>query len=353
MHVYVEDLPEMKIAFDVLLEADFGISETDRNTDRFDEVRQWFKVFCLGDLSCGLDDFTIITVEVYTSRRKQQKPMSDALVPIIYKEQLENVARDFLTKHYPEALNGTTAICPLELARRMGLAVVEKNITSDASIFGQIFFVDCEAEHYNCEDDVLETIPVNAGTIFVDPSNFFLRNLGSIYNTIVHECVHWHLHRKAFELERLYNEEATQIECQVSGGIKKGAFRTATDWMEWQANALTPKIQMPLQAVKIKTSECIRKYFKEQQTNKIIDVMELVIDSIADFFGVSRQAAKIRLYEIGYEEAAGTYVYLDGRYVKPHTFKKGFLKANQTFSICARDAIVQSFIRPELEQALK
>lgn len=35
------------------------------------------------------------------------------------------------------------------------------------------------------------------------------RNLGSTYNTIIHECVHWHRHRKAFELERLYNEEAT------------------------------------------------------------------------------------------------------------------------------------------------
>lgn len=33
---FVDNLPGMKIAFDVLLEAEFEISETDRNTDRYD-----------------------------------------------------------------------------------------------------------------------------------------------------------------------------------------------------------------------------------------------------------------------------------------------------------------------------
>ncbi len=178
-----------------------------------------------------------------------------------------------------------------------------------------------------------------------------MRNLGSTFNTIVHECVHWHLHRKAFELERLYNEEATQIQCQVSGGIKKGTARSATDWMEWQANALAPRIQMPFHATKIKVAEFIREYLGSRRTDRVIDVMEAVIEGVATFFGVSRQAAKIRLYELGYEEAAGTFIYLDGRYVKPHTFKKGFLKPNQTFSISFRDAMVATFINPELREA--
>jgi len=35
--VYVENLPGMKIAFDVILEAEFEISETDRHADRYAE----------------------------------------------------------------------------------------------------------------------------------------------------------------------------------------------------------------------------------------------------------------------------------------------------------------------------
>lgn len=47
-NVFVDNLPGMKIAFDVLLEAEFEISETDRHTDRYDEKTQWFKISCKG-----------------------------------------------------------------------------------------------------------------------------------------------------------------------------------------------------------------------------------------------------------------------------------------------------------------
>ena len=88
---------------------------------------------------------------------------------------------------------------------------------------------------------------------------------------------------KAFELERLYNSSATKIRCQVVGGIKDGE-RDATDWMEWQANSLAPRIQMPLGMFKTKAFEPIREYRKELGTDELIDVLEPVIDELAAFF---------------------------------------------------------------------
>lgn len=67
-------------------------------------------------------------------------------------------------------------------------------------------------------------------------------------------------------------------------------------------------------------------------------------------FGVSKQAAKIRLVELGFDAAIGTYTYLDGHYVKPHTFRKGALKVNQTFSISAQDAAVERFVNQDLRK---
>ena len=52
----------------------------------------------------------------------------------------------------------------------------------------------------------------------------------------------------------------------------------------------------------------------------IVDVMETVIDALATFFVVSRHAAKIRMVDVGYEEAIGVFTYIDGHYVKPHAF---------------------------------
>jgi len=81
--------------------------------------------------------------------------------------------------------------------------------------------------------------------------------------------------------------------------------------MEWQANALAPRILMPFHATKIKTSEIIRAYLNARRSDSVIDVMESVIDTVATFFGVSRQAAKIRLYETRIR-GSGRYLYLSG-----------------------------------------
>ena len=350
--VFVDNLPGMKIAFDVLLEAEFEISETDRHNDRYEEKTQWFKVSCTGDLSCNLDDFAITATEEYNYRSKQDNPMSDSLVPIIHKDPLESVARAFLEKYYKEALYEPMAIDPAVLTERMGLSIQLKHITSDLSTFGQVFFANCETEYYDNDSSSFKTIQAKSGTIFVDPDAYFLRNLGSVNNTIIHECVHWDKHRKAFELERLYNENGTQIKCQVVGGIKDNKIQSATDWMEWQANALTPRIQMPYTPAKIKAVERIRKYLKEFPGCEPIDIMEAVIDDLAHFFGGSRLAAKIRMVDLCFEEAIGTFTYIDGRYVKPHTFKQGALQRNQTYSISVRDAVFESSVNPALREKI-
>lgn len=345
--VSVNDLPDMRIEFDVAVEAELEVREADYHYDESEFCKQWFMLKCSGDLNCNLDDFTISSVTEYTSKNRQPKPMSDSLVPIINKEQLESVATDFLRRYYPEALKTPMAVEPQVLVEKMGLVVEMREITKDFSVFGQIYFHECDAEFYDEDSDEMVQSHVDARTIFVDPKAYFLRNLGSVNNTIVHECVHWGLHRKAFELERLYNNSVSRIKCQVVGGIKDNN-KDATDWMEWQANALAPRIQMPISTFKTKAFEFIKQFRSELGTHELIDVMEPVIDALATFFCVSRTAAKIRMIDAGYEEAIGTLTYIDGRYVKPHKFKKGILQRNQTFSIGAEEAAIQSITNPEM-----
>jgi len=345
--VSVNDLPDMEIEFNVIAEAEIEVSEGDHHYDDYDQCHQWFLLHCTGDLACSLDNFEIAGINTYSQKNKMPKPMSDALVPYISKEELETVAYDFLSRHYPETLKTPMAVEPLKLAAKMGLKVKLMDITEDLSIFGQVYFHDCEAEFYDSDKDEMVCTSVKARTIIVDPKAYFLRNIGTVNNTIVHECVHWDKHRKAFELERLYNSSASTIKCQVTGGIK-GSNRDATDWMEWQANSLAPRIQMPLAMFKTKAFELIKQYRNELGTSELIDVIEPVIDALAAFFRVSRTAAKIRMIDAEYEEAMGAFIYIDGHYVKPHSFKKGALQRNQTFSIGAEDAAIQGLTNPVL-----
>lgn len=346
--VSINDLPGMRIQFDAIVDAELYVREADYHYDIDEETHQWFLISCTGDLEKDLSDIQITKTTVYDRKNASPAPLSDSLVPIIYSKDMEAVAEDFLRRNCPEALRSPMPIDPTEMAKNMGLRVEVRSITQDFSVFGQIFFCDTTAEVYNSQSGDVEQIPVEGGTIVVDPQNFFMRNLGSVNNTIVHECVHWDKHRKAFQLERLYNKSATQIRCQVTGGVKDSTIRSATDWMEWQANTLAPKIQMPLAPFKIKAAEVVREYRRAYGTDEFIDILEAVIDDLAAFYSVSRLAAKIRLIDAGYEEAIGVYEYVDGGYVSPHRFKKNAIQKNQTFSVGFKDAVYESVFSPKL-----
>ena len=342
--VGIDDREGMGIAFNIAVEGDIEIKEmSNRRGIRSDLCQQWFLLRCTGDLSRGISSFKVNHVEIYSQRQFNKNPLSDALVPYIHADELESAAEDFLKRYYPEALTTPMAIDPTLLAQRMGLTILAHGITPDCSVFGELFFADCDAELYDIKNDSIVTLPVKRGTIIVDPQNFFLRNLGSTNNTIIHECVHWDKHIKAFELERMYNDDAQQIRCQVVGGIRESGARTETEWMEWQANCLAPRIQMPLRPFREKANQLIRDYKIRFNTTELIDVIEKVIDELEVFFCVSKTAAKIRMVDAGFEEAMGAYNYIDGKYVPTHKFKKGAIRRTQTYSIGIDDASVIGF----------
>ena len=348
--VNVSDLPNSFIKFDILVEAELYVFDRyhSRN-DRTENVRQWFKIECVGSLNSNLDDTKVNHVSVYVSKERTAKPMSDALVPIIYKNQLEDFANEIVEKYYPDALKEPMYLDPYEFSKKMNLTVLQKKISEDGSIFGQVFFKNRVTTFFdNDNNEVLEE--VKKGTIVVDPNVAFQINCGALNNTIIHECVHWELHQKAFQLERLFNEDASFIQCQVKGGIV-GGNSDATKFMEWQANALAPKIQMPLEMFKKQVEFTIAKYRREQRLLDPIEWIEPVIDDLAQFFGVSRLAAKIRMIDAGYEAALGAFIYIDGKYVPPHrTFRKQVVNTNQTFSIPFEDLAVLMFQSPELSK---
>lgn len=354
--VYVRDLPGMRVAFEVGLELDVEVKDSNYKNDEGDECFPWIRISCEGDLSCGLDDWQITKIEPYNPTGAPMNSLSDALVPYMPYEHLEDEATKFLKEYYPEALamprRGETPVTvePEKLAERLGLTVQLQRIREDASVFGQLYFVDTDAELYDAKAEETKVMHISGKTILVDPQMFLLRNLGSVNNTIIHECVHWVKHRKVFELEKLYNADAASISCEVVGGAAASVAKQATELMERQANQLTPRIQMPAGPFKAKAAEYIATFMHQANTVHTADVMEQVITALQRDFGVSKQAAKIRLVEVGFDEAIGTYTFLDGHYVKPHAFRKGSIQVNQTFSISAQDAAIERFTNPDLRK---
>ena len=121
--------------------------------------------------------------------------------------------------------------------------------------------------------------------------------------------------------------------------------------MERQSNSITPRILMPKKAFVKKADELIKKQMFEKGTSLMVDVIQDVIDELAEFFNVSKISAKLRLIETGYDIAMSAYVYSDGKYVLPHDFRKGALKRNQTYTLSAQDAAINIRINKEIHDA--
>ncbi|WP_455046378.1 hypothetical protein [Mogibacterium timidum] len=351
-HVQINDLPGSEIEFDILVEADIYVQQrSNRYGETEEDTTAWFRFSCRGDLEKNLDDVVVADPEEFVTKSYHEKPLDDSLVPYIKKTEYDTVAADFLkAAGYDAALTAPMHIDPLKVAQTFGLTIEKARLSKDRSLFGRIYFCDDEVDIYDDESDEPTPTPVKAKTIYVDPMANYLKNFGQLDNTIIHECFHWYKHKKAYELERLYNEHATSIGCMVVGGVE-GDSRESTKWMERQANSITPRIQIPLQSLKVHVANLIAKYKK--QGYEYPDMLQPVIDEVALFYNVSRTAAKIRLIDAGFHEAAGTFNYVDGGYVRPHYWKKDSIEVNQTFTIGYEDAIAYSFLDLDLRKAVE
>lgn len=265
--------------------------------------------------------------------------LSAGLVPELGEDDLDALAERLLAAYYPEALEKPRRVDAHEMAERMGLSVLYRQIEPEGEIYGEMFFQETETPLYDAMRQHQVLAPVKRKTMVVDTTATFMGGMGTHDNTIVHECVHWALHGQAMALGRAQQPDSQEpaICCRVDGGAGRAGDDRLLE-MEWQANTLARYIQMPRALFRRKAEEAWARHDMKVITPNRVEEMPGVIDDLAGFFGVSREAAKLRMLEVGFESVAGVYVYIDGRYLRPHSWRAGTLARDETFSIPAEDA---------------
>lgn len=265
--------------------------------------------------------------------------LSAGLVPELGEDALDALAERLLAAYYPEALEKPRRVDAHEMAERMGLSVLYRQIEPEGEIYGEMFFQETETPLYDAMRQHQVLAPVKRKTMVVDTTATFMGGMGTHDNTIVHECVHWALHGQAMALRRAQQPDSQEpaICCRVDGGAGRAGDDRLLE-MEWQANTLARYIQMPRALFRRKAEEAWARHDMKVITPNRVEEMPGVIDDLAGFFGVSREAAKLRMLEVGFESVAGVYVYIDGRYLRPHSWRAGTLARDETFSIPAEDA---------------
>ena len=344
------------LAFDAIVVADIDIYQVSRHKDLDDTVRKWFRVSCSVDVADGFSNFKIINVddEYDHNVNDHRDRLDDNLIPVISAADMERHAEEILRHVYPEALLVPMRVDVEKFAERLGLQIVRRHLSRNGSIFGQMIFHPTSVDYYDLDKHGFSAYEADGGTIFADDEIFFLRSLGSWNNTIIHECVHWLKHRKHIELMRASGADISRISCQVTEVSPETDTRKRkdTEWMEWHANALAPRILMPRKPFKQKAEEVITRLKGEFGSDRLSDILPAVITELSDFFEVSVLSARIRLMDIGYSEAAGALEYVDGQYIPTHSFKAGSLGEKQTFTVPMKEGLIQYAADPDFRAVI-
>lgn len=328
---------EDTLLFDAVVSCTINLTEDTNSGTASHETSQWLVISCEAIVTDKLDSVTVTSIIGYTPGqiyKTEGQAVSKNIVPILYKKDLENEAIAFLEKFFPEALEKPTPVPINDIAKKMGLEIIQGNrITDDFSIFGEIYFTAGKATVYDFFKIASKDIDVRRGTILVDTYTFWERNLGCVNNTIAHEVYHWYKHRMYAAIKYiLHGKDFVACRCPSNMAYpKKTEEWTDVQRMEWQANNMAPRILMPIETFKVKVNELYKQYDYENTPLKP-QVLICIADELAKFYGVSRQSALIRMIEAGYKEAAGVYQY--GNESKSHSYMS---QANAFYAYCTND----------------
>lgn len=349
--VHIEQVDDGAISFSVIVSCD--IEHSISSTGRVSFTEKWLDVRCKVLLGVELTDFEIINInECEQQEDSDNDKYSGELVPIISRDAFENEATKFLEKYYPLALQEPVAVPIRKIAEDMGLSVIEDSLlSSELDIFGLVVF-----EGGNIKDKNKNIIIRNAkrGTVLIDPRVYYERTLGTVNFTIAHECFHWYRHQPYHALMKMLgaNDELGKIiQCSIGSNAKDSEKWKAVDWMEWQANGVAPRILMPTNTAKIKISELVEKYHIHfDGTDGYL--IEEMISELADFYGLSKQAIKMRIREMGYAKIDGAFTYVNGQYVTPFSFDASALSDNQSFTISSADLFKAYCLNKDFRKAI-
>ena len=233
--------------------------------------------------------------------------LPDDLVPVISKKDLDRIATQIVKTLYPRAMDYAVPMSIGRITRELGLTVQDVCIDEDGEVLGKIFFEDAHTVTKDWVTGITSIIPVTKGTIFVNTLPGKITDNRIRNNTIIHECIHWLLHRPAFLLAKLWNREYNAVACRRPTSTAVSRPWTSLDRMEWQANALAPRVLMPEWATHFIAENWLHRYNRLSPNLR----MEKTIDRLSQHFDVSRQLAKIRMMELGYHGAKDAFAFYE------------------------------------------
>lgn len=298
-------------------------------------------VICIGNLEDLDNTFQIIGIKKYKQVELQYK-LDKNFIPILNKKQFDMVANKFLKEYYPNALS-EEFINIKQLLNNIGLRVKHKKLSLDKTVFGLICFKDIEISYY--ENDIEKKELAKKGTIYIDieATNEYAGEQTANF-AIIHECVHWYLHRKFFAFREFISNKIKNRDLEINV-----LERVNLNWMEYQASEIASRILLPENPTRKYYCEIMRKLNNQGNQTKR-KLQEQCISTLAKKADISKEAVKVRLLKMGLK-VNGVFEYIDGKYINPYIYERK-LDSSESFSISFRNLLTLAMNNEEFRELL-
>lgn len=259
--------------------------------------------------------------------------LSNYLVPILHKDEVEKGAGDLLLRFCPAALENRDEHNAYVLADRMGLLVEHYPLHEQKSTLSMLFFSSASISIDEEDSSGRKTGVVKEVTI---PPNTILINTNAVHKDycqleIFHECIHFDWHYMFFRLQDMHNSDIRTLRTKR---IVITSDKTPTNplkWMEWQARRGSFGLMMPLCMMRPLVERLFTSpHISDAHAGKKFD---RIARAIARDYDLPKFRVRARLIQMGHMAAQGALNYVDGRYIEPFAFSLSSTGANTTFVI--------------------
>ena len=340
---------QFSVIVDVIIIADLEVY----GEKEIDTAQQWYRVRIMTDFR-EADYKQGEIISVYDAKENYDGiPMSEHLVPYLTAEQMEREVIDLLNIYYKEALDNICKPDMYLLAERMGYTIEYARLSPNGvGEKGKTVFCDTEMVLYDQYGNEYVEF-VKGKTILIDKQANLVYGHDTTEETIAHECIHIYEHHAFFGLQKMYADELGFVGLDINTLMYDNRSSEPVQWVECQARAMTLRLMMPIKSVAQKYNEFLDK--NKKRTADFLQMQEYTLYDIADYFGVTKHAAKKRLLSLGLKFVRGILVYCDGKYIPNHMWAAN-TDYNTTYTIdryslaalCEADTMLKTILELEM-----
>ena len=316
-----------------------------------DTVKASFRV----TLNIDMDEGEIFECNIYGESdimpKRDMWMLSDYMVPILRKDEIEAGAEELLERYYPETLCDLKSRNAFDMAERMGVRVMMLPLYKRPNTKSILYFHKSEiAVCINQEDksqEVPEIVRIPENTIVINTN---VISEESCQLNIYHECVHFDWHYLFYRLQDMHSNDVKYLKTRRIVKTEKMRNENPLLWMEWQAQRGSFGLLMPASVMR----PVIRSLMDEMTKRDwhLGRKMEHVARKIAKENDLPKYRVRARLIQLGYVIAKGALNYVDDRYIDPFAFSVEKGTGDFTFVIDKKDAFTEYMQNPEFRKYL-